>query len=62
MDSRTIIRMAMEEYHDDLDHAPGRVYRPEYTIGRMFSHLVVELAQHTGQVAYLRGLQRGLDG
>ena len=46
---------------DDLDHAPGRGYRPEYTIGRMFSHIIVEQAQHTGQVAYLRGLQRGLD-
>ena len=31
------------------------------TIGKMFSHVIVEQAQHTGQVAYLRGLQRGLD-
>ncbi len=46
----------------DLGHAPGRGNRPGYTIGRMFSHLIVELAQHTGQVAYLRGLRRGLDG
>ena len=45
---------------DDLDHAPGRGYHPEMTIGKMFSHVIVEQAQHTGQVAYLRGLQRGL--
>ena len=46
---------------DDLGHAPGRGYHPEMTIGKMFSHVIVEQAQHTGQVAYLRGLQRGLD-
>ncbi len=46
---------------DDFDHVPGRGYQPEMTIGKMFSHLIVEQAQHTGQVAYLRGLQRGLD-
>ena len=46
---------------DDLDHVPGRGYYPEMTVGKMFSHVIVEQAQHTGQVAYLRGLQRGLD-
>ncbi len=45
---------------DDFDQAPGRGNWPEFTIGLMFSHLIVEQAQHTGQVAYLRGIQRGL--
>jgi hypothetical protein len=30
-------------------------------IGRMLSHLIVEGSQHLGHVAYLRGLQRGLE-
>jgi hypothetical protein len=33
----------------------------ELTIGQMFSLTVCELNQHTGQIAYLRGLQRGLN-
>ena len=44
---------------DDLDSRPDPE-RPHYTVGRMFSHVIVEESQHTGQVAYLRGLQRGL--
>ena len=35
--------------------------RPGFTVGEMFSHLIVEEAQHVGQVAYIRGIQRGLD-
>ncbi len=45
----------------DLDRRPDPG-RPEYTIGRMWSHLLVEESQHVGQVAYLRGIQRGLGG
>lgn len=44
---------------EDLAHCPDCVRRPGYTIGRMLSHLIVEGSQHLGQVAYLRGLQRG---
>jgi hypothetical protein len=33
----------------------------ESTIGQTFALLLGEIAQHTGQIAYLRGLQRGLD-
>jgi uncharacterized damage-inducible protein DinB len=36
--------------------------RPEYTIAQMFSHLMIEEGQHLGQVAYIRGIQRGLGG
>lgn len=44
----------------DLARRPDPERRPAYTIGKMWSHLMVEESQHTGQVAYLRGLQRGL--
>ena len=36
--------------------------RPGYTIAEMFSHLMIEEGQHLGQVAYIRGIQRGLGG
>ena len=45
---------------DDLDKELYAGW--EYTVGGTLSHLVVEEAQHVGQVAYLRGMQRGLDG
>jgi uncharacterized damage-inducible protein DinB len=47
---------------EDLDACPQAEKRPGYTVGKMFSHVIVEESQHVGQVAYLRGLQRGLDG
>jgi len=45
----------------DLDRCPDPERHPGYTLGRLFSHLIVELSQHLGQVAYIRGLQRGLE-
>jgi uncharacterized damage-inducible protein DinB len=55
----------------ELDVHPKRIPFPEvsggrglpddFTIGRMFRQLIGEENQHLGQVAYLRGLQRGLD-
>lgn len=58
------VRAGTVEYLDgvtarQLDRRPDP-RRPEITIGNMFSHVVVEEAQHVGQVAYLRGMQRGL--
>ncbi len=44
----------------DLVRRPDPERRPGYTIGKMLSHLIVEESQHTGQIAYLRGLQRGV--
>lgn len=35
------------------------VDRPTVLVGQILSHLVVEQAQHLGQVAFIRGLQRG---
>ena len=46
---------------DDLESCPHPERRPGYTVAKMFSHVIVEEAQHVGQVAYLRGLQRGID-
>ena len=42
---------------------PLKVAHPrlEYSIGRMFGHVVSEIGQHVGHVRYLRGLKRGLD-
>ena len=47
--------------HEDLERCPHPERRPGYTIGKMLSHVIVEESQHVGQVAYLRGLQRGLN-
>jgi uncharacterized damage-inducible protein DinB len=53
-----------------LDVHPGRVPFPEisprplpddFTIARMFRQLIGEENQHLGQIAYVRGLQHGLD-
>ena len=45
----------------DLDATPHSERRPGYTVGKMFSHIMVEESQHVGQIAYIRGIQRGLD-
>lgn len=34
---------------------------PEVTVGQILGHLVVEQSQHLGQIAFIRGLQRGLE-
>ncbi len=33
---------------------------PDQTIGVILAHLITEIAQHVGQISYLRGVQRGL--
>lgn len=44
-----------------LNTCPDNDRLPGYTIGKMFGHVIVEESQHLGQIAYLRGLQRGLN-
>ena len=44
----------------DLESCPDPKRRPGYTVARMLAHLIVKDAQHTGQVAYIRRIQRGL--
>ncbi len=36
--------------------------RPNYSIAKMLAHLVVEQSQHIGQISYIRGMLRGIDG
>lgn len=55
-----------------LDFVPGRTCVPEFpdtlemfgewSIGRMLRQVSSEINQHLGQVRYLRGMQRGMDG
>ena len=45
----------------DAPVSGGRPLPDDFTIGRMFRQLIGEENQHFGQIAYLRGLQRGLD-
>ncbi len=37
-------------------------WREPYCVGSALSHLLVEECQHVGQIAYIRGVLRGLDG
>ena len=46
---------------EDLAHLPNPG-RPEYPVGATLKHIIVELAQHVGQIAYIRGMQRGANG
>jgi uncharacterized damage-inducible protein DinB len=46
---------------DKLDE---EIQPPEFwgnNLGKLFSYMLCELTQHIGQIAYLRGLQRGLN-
>ncbi|MFQ6029716.1 MAG: DinB family protein [Dehalococcoidia bacterium] len=43
---------------DDFDTVP-REQRPELSVGAVFRQVTGELYQHVGQIAYLKGLQRG---
>ncbi len=44
---------------EELDAVP-RPDRPQDSKGRMFRRLILEIGQHLGHIAYLRGMQRGL--
>lgn len=46
---------------DQLKHCPQPNKRPGYTIGQMFSHIIVEESQHLGQISYVRGMLRGIN-
>ena len=59
------VRVETYKYLDSISEADlgaePHPRRPGFTVGEMFSHLMIEEAQHVGQVAYIRGMQRGLD-
>jgi len=44
-----------------LDEVIQTTFLGELTIGQIFATLLCEITQHIGQIAYLRGLQRGLN-
>ena len=46
---------------DKLKYCPQPNKRPGYTIGQMFSHIIVEESQHLGQVSYVRGMLKGIN-
>ena len=47
----------------DMDRDVYAEYRGEsLNIGWILGHILTEESQHLGQVAYIRGIQRGLDG
>jgi hypothetical protein len=47
----------------DLDRDVVAVYRNEsLNIGWILGHILAEESQHLGQIAYIRGMQRGFDG
>jgi hypothetical protein len=46
---------------DKFDEVIDTRFFGELPIGKIFALLLCEITQHIGQIAYLRGLQRGLD-
>jgi uncharacterized damage-inducible protein DinB len=49
---------SLTEDHLDL---PLRPSSASVSIAQVLSHLVVEQSQHLGQVAFIRGVQRGVE-
>ena len=45
-----------EDFHRNI-----KTPRGETTVGGFFSNIISHAAQHTGEMSYLRGLQRGLN-
>ena len=46
---------------EDMLDEPLSADHPAVSVGQVLSHLVVEQGQHLGQVAFIRGLQRGVE-
>ena len=46
--------------NDDLDRISDPE-RPYWTFAAILGHLIVEEAQHVGQIAYIRGMLRGIE-
>ncbi len=60
------VRMRTLEYlksmtPDKLDKVINMPRFGDVTIGAIFARIVVHLAQHVGEISYLRGLQRGMN-
>lgn len=46
---------------EQIGRPRDRGWREPYCVGSALSHLLVEECQHVGQIAYIRGMLRGLD-
>ena len=47
---------------DDVIVKPRPQDPHPHTIGSIAGHIIVECSEHLGQIAFIRGMQRGLDG
>jgi hypothetical protein len=63
-------KRTIAELEKSTDFDMATVYRPpswwrasrDMTGAWVFGHAIVEESQHLGQIAFIRGMQRGLDG
>tara|TARA_Y100000590_G_scaffold371958_1_gene434638 strand:+ start:5973 stop:6494 length:522 start_codon:yes stop_codon:yes gene_type:complete len=60
------VRGCTDEYIEnlnefDMNSCPDKTM-PNYSISQMLAHIVVEQSQHIGQISYIRGMLRGIDG
>jgi len=60
------VRNCTDSYIDNLNEEDMKICpdknRPDYSIAEMLGHIVVEQSQHIGQISYIRGMLRGIDG
>ena len=60
------VRYCTDSYIENIDENDMKLCpdknRPNYSISKMLAHIVVEQSQHIGQISYIRGMFRGLDG
>ena len=59
--TRTVEFFTHEMEEDDLGKVLGMRGAEPMTCASVLGHLLAELAQHLGQVAYIRGIMRGLN-
>tara|TARA_B110000263_G_C15243999_1_gene480810 strand:+ start:227 stop:748 length:522 start_codon:yes stop_codon:yes gene_type:complete len=60
------VRRCTDKYVESLNDSDMNICpdedRPNYSTAQMLAHLVVEQSQHIGQISYIRGMLRGIDG
>ena len=65
MEYYTSVRTEFFDYIDSLTEEDlvglPNPRRPEFPVGETLKHIVVEEAQHVGQIAYIRGMLRGIE-
>ena len=58
---QTTLAVLEQSTSEEIGRPRDRGWREPYCIGSALSHLLVEESQHVGQIAYIRGMLRGLD-